>query len=524
MKGIVLAQLNTLTGKPLNSTRYNIVTSNEAEAAHLEYNNGYYYIFYNQRICCAGLESSYTIYMGRSNNITGPYYDMNGVSLNQGGGSVFLGTNGRYVGPGHFGFGEGKLTYHFYDGNDYGVPKLKVSSLTWSNGWPYAAIQNSEGGIVLPGTYKIINKNSNKILDAANCSFTDGTNVQQWNDLNNVCQSWTIKPAYDGFYFIENRNSGDVLDAESCSFESGTNVDLWPNLGNWCQQWSFVDKGNGAYRIVNRSNGKDMEVVNASTGDGANVQLWAMNNHNCQQWLLSEVGDYITDGTYTLTNRNSGKVLDVTNCSSSDGANIQQWANLNNACQQWKITRKSNGYYKLQNVNSSKMLDVVNCGTDEATNVDQWTDFDNICQEWYFVYVGDGYYRIVNNNNLKNLEVAYASVDNGANVQMYSNNGNTCQQWALTRLKSGEINEKKDGQLDETSDILIYPNPANDILYISSIIDNTPYVILKIDGVEIMNGIITNNNINIDYLESGVYIISIIKTNGYRIIRQFIKK
>ncbi len=506
LNGIVLAQLNTSTGKPLNSTRYNIVTDSDAEAAHLEYYDGYYYVFYNQNTCCAGLESSYAIYMGRSTSITGTYYDQDGESLNDGGGSLFLGTNGRYIGAGHFGYGEGVLSYHFYDGNDYGTPKLKTTSLSWSDGWPVAEILSSEGSTILPGTYKVTNRYSSLLLDATDCSTDDGTNVQQYEDLNNTCQHWTITYAYDDFYFIENRNSGDVLDVENCEFASGANVDLWSNLENWCQQWSFQDQGDGYYRIVNRANGKDLEVADASTSNSANVQTYGMNGHNCQQWSLSEVGEYLSDGTYTITNRYSGLVLDATDCSTEDGANIQQWEDLDNTCQQWVVTRKDNGYYTIQNSNSSLMLDVVNCGTDDGTDVDQYSDLDNECQEWYFVYVGDGYYRITNNYNRLNLEVESASTSNGANVQTYSDNGNYCQHWYLTSTKSAASEALTTDKLP----LNVYPNPATDLLTIENAPELATYSIRTIDGKAILTGELNCNQLDISNLNPGSYFITVV--------------
>ncbi len=522
LNGIVLARLGNISGKTLNTTRYNIVTSSDAEAAHLEYYDGYYYVFYNQNTCCAGLESSYAIYMGRSTSIGGPYYDKDGVSLNDGGGSLFLGTNGRYVGAGHFGYGEGKLTYHFYDGNDYGAPKLMVSNLYWSDGWPYAEVLSSGGSEILAGTYKLVNRNSSLLLDAADCGSDDGTNVQQWSDLNNTCQHWTITPAYDDYYFIENRNSSDVLDVTDCGFDSGSNVDLWSNLDNWCQQWSFVDQGDGYYRVVNRNNGKDLEVTDASSSEGANVQTYAMNGHYCQQWELAEVGEYITDGTYTITNRYSSKVLDATDCSTDDGANIQQWESLGNSCQQWVITRKDDGYYTIQNSNSSLMLDAESCGSDDGTNVDQWSDLDNVCQEWYFVYVGDGYYRITNNNNRLNLEVESASSSNGANVQMYSNNGNYCQHWSLTQIKSATGSTNIDQPDDKK--VGFYPNPTSDVLNITNINDQATYEIYQVDGKKVISGVLTKNQISVKELSPGIYILSIVSEQNEYFKLKFIKK
>ncbi len=285
--GIWVVQLNTSTGKTLNSDFYHIVTSSEAEAAHLEYNDGYYYVFYNVNTCCAGLESDYSIYMGRSTSVTGTYYDQDGNSLSDGGGSVFLETDGRYVGPGHFGYGEGVLSYHFYDGNNYGAPMLMISSLSWEDGWPVAEVFESGGATISEGTYTIENVNSGLLLDLENCDTDDGANVQQYEDLDNDCQRWTITEAEDGYYNIENVYSGTLLDVVYCGFDSGTDVDVWSDLSNVCQQWRFEEQSDGSYRIVSRVNGKDLEIADGDTSNGANVQTYAMTGATCQYWTLS---------------------------------------------------------------------------------------------------------------------------------------------------------------------------------------------------------------------------------------------
>jgi cell division septation protein DedD len=135
--GIRMAQLGS-DGKPLNSTRY-AVASGDAEASYLLQNGSCYYLFINRGSCCQGVNSTtYRIQAGRSANITGPYIDKSGRDMNAGGGTDFITTSGRFIGPGHFGYGEGKLTYHFYDGNDSGNAKLMITTLSWADGWPIA--------------------------------------------------------------------------------------------------------------------------------------------------------------------------------------------------------------------------------------------------------------------------------------------------------------------------------------------------------------------------------------------------
>ena len=59
-----------------------------------------------------------------------------------GGGTLFLGTSGREIGPGQVGIADASadvFTYHFYDGATGGAPTLGIRSLSWdAQGWPVA--------------------------------------------------------------------------------------------------------------------------------------------------------------------------------------------------------------------------------------------------------------------------------------------------------------------------------------------------------------------------------------------------
>jgi hypothetical protein len=57
-------------------------------------------------------------------------------------------------------------------------------------------------------------------------------------------------------------------------------------------------------------------VTNSSTADGGNVQQWTANGTNAQQWIITAT----TDGHYKLENKGSNKALEVSNNSLADGA------------------------------------------------------------------------------------------------------------------------------------------------------------------------------------------------------------
>jgi arabinan endo-1,5-alpha-L-arabinosidase len=288
--GIDLLQLNPSNGKALNSVRWDLVPG-QVEAPYLHKDGSFYYLFFQRGLCCQGVNSGYYTVMGRSTSVTGPYLDKNGVSVLSGGssaGSLFLpNRDGRYIGPGHVGYGEGRLTYHFYDGNDNGAPKLRVTTMSFVNGWPVAAGVNlppSGGSPPANGTYKLRNRASGKYLDNLG-STADGANVAQWASSSSPNQRWVLTTS-GGFSKLRAVTGGKYLDSIGRTAD-GSNVGQWASGSSPNQQWTVVSVS-GFYKLINRANGKAVDT-GGQTGDGAVMQHWFDNASLNQQWTFEFV-------------------------------------------------------------------------------------------------------------------------------------------------------------------------------------------------------------------------------------------
>lgn len=149
---IQLVEIDPETGKRRHPERRATNVAINSEASTLTYHDGWYYLLVTHGSCCAGAASTYNIRMGRSRTVTGPYLDNMGVDMIQGGGKLFLGSSGRFVGPGHFGrldFGGGveKFSCHYEADLDRGGRSvLDIRPLMWRDGWPVAG-DNVAGGI-----------------------------------------------------------------------------------------------------------------------------------------------------------------------------------------------------------------------------------------------------------------------------------------------------------------------------------------------------------------------------------------
>ncbi len=141
--GIKLVELDPWTGK-LKSKRaapLALAAAREIEASYLYRHGEYYYLFANHGHCCRGVHSTYEIVVGRSRDVRGPYLDAAGGNMLEGGGTLVLGSEGRYIGPGQASIfrknGKEWLACHYYDKEADGRPYLRILPLHWTvRGWP----------------------------------------------------------------------------------------------------------------------------------------------------------------------------------------------------------------------------------------------------------------------------------------------------------------------------------------------------------------------------------------------------
>lgn len=145
--GLRAAEVNPSTGKLLKDPpELSTITTALGEGVYVIKGPDYYYIFASRGRCCAGLNSTYQMVMGRSKNITGPYLTKDGKSWVDNNYSIFLAGDSSEPGRGHNGFfTEGDSTfilYHAYTRVANGASLLNIKTLYMDkDGWP--TIQNT---------------------------------------------------------------------------------------------------------------------------------------------------------------------------------------------------------------------------------------------------------------------------------------------------------------------------------------------------------------------------------------------
>jgi arabinan endo-1,5-alpha-L-arabinosidase len=150
--GGVYVQELTANGRGKVGEPKQVAIDNKFEGAYVVRHGAYWYLFASVANCCAGPTTGYSVQVGRSKKITGPYVDQQGVPLtaSRAGGTPVLNQNGnRWVGAGHNAIatdlaGRDWIVYHAIDrGDPYlngtdGINErpMLVDRLDWVKGWP----------------------------------------------------------------------------------------------------------------------------------------------------------------------------------------------------------------------------------------------------------------------------------------------------------------------------------------------------------------------------------------------------
>lgn len=251
------------------------------EAPTLTYKDGYYYLFVSIDHCCRGNKSDYKIAYGRSKNITGPYYDKNGIDLLDKGGSILAAADQEYVGYGGQDIYENKyLIHHAYNRSNDNF-SFFIKELEWINNWP----KIKDYDINFDSYYEIINLENDKKTAVKNAKTEARAKIIESDEVRLNSSHWLIYPVDNNHVRIQNRHSLLYMEVENAEKTDGSNIQQWSYSRNYCQEWEIINLENNIYKIINRNskkaltNSKDNYLIQMDY-QGLKSQKWKLKKFN----------------------------------------------------------------------------------------------------------------------------------------------------------------------------------------------------------------------------------------------------
>jgi serine/threonine protein kinase len=168
-----------------------------------------------------------------------------------------------------------------------------------------------------------------------------------------------------------------------------------------------------------------------------------------QQALLSRIPEA---GIFRITNKKSGKVLDVAGFNTGQGGSVTQYDFRGQPNQIWEITKSGSGAYRFRPLYASTSLDVPNQVKDDGLEIKTWTDNGTAAQQWEIDPQGEGWFKLKSVSTGKLLSVQNQSMDNAAKLVQMTDNSGADQQWKFQSLGKRLANDWFASTIGEPND------------------------------------------------------------------------
>ncbi len=334
------------------------------------------------------------------------------------------------------------------------------------------------------GYYSIKIVKTGKVVELTRGGLVPGTVVQQEAEDNTIKQRWIISDTGDGSYRIISAANGLSMDAGAIS--QGRTITTQNISDVSSQKWSFIEYkpsiAEGCYMISTAINSnKVVDIAGGSLSVGGNAQIYTDNKSLAQKWQVRTVeegiislqnlgsGLYLTDVNgnvcqmnnsgnvtdaqwvlglqlgdgFTLTNRASGKRLDLSGANTADQTNIGTYDENGTKAQAWTFNAVSvlePGFYEFAPLsNTGLRLEVAGGSRDNFANVQVYSSNGTLSQRWWVKSVGDGWYTLTACCSAKVLDISGGSAALNANIQQYEANGSNAQKWRFEMGENGIV-------------------------------------------------------------------------------------
>lgn len=231
-------------------------------------------------------------------------------------------------------------------GRAWGAALSATSATTPTAGQQWWVVQNrSAADNAADGTLRLVNRYSGLVIALSGVSgrAAETTPVRAWTDASGSAvgagrtadeQRLTLTAVGSAAPLAGTRTisaGGRSVDDPNHSTANGTQLVVWTSNTGANQKWQFAVQSDGSYTLTNGESGLCADVDGGSTAAGARIIQWTCTGGTNQRWTATAQ----SGGGYTLTSVKSGLLL--TAATNADGTGLTQQATTSTAVQTWSI-------------------------------------------------------------------------------------------------------------------------------------------------------------------------------------------
>ncbi len=326
-----------------------------------------------------------------------------------------------------------------------------------------------------------------------------------------IGSSYRNVPAYSWSVMVVTHEQGHVMGSphtHDCAWNgNNTAIDGCYNPGGGCARPGYPANGGTIMSYCHLVQGVGINLANGFGPQPRQRIRDYVNSRSCLQGSCGGGGNgqVLADGEYRIRARHSGKVLDVDDFSTSNGANVLQWTDWNTDNQIWNAEYLGDSQYRLTARHSGKVLDVAYSSSEPGTNVHQWSWNGTNAQRWIIEPAGStGYFKLRSVTNGLYLDVAAGSTQNGANIVVWTGHNGTNQQFSFDPVSAAALSS----DLVVEDDFILYPNPADHLLEIAGLKRGDRVAIYNLSGVALLETV-DQPKVDVSSLSPGMYLVKI---------------
>ena len=256
----------------------------------------------------------------------------------------------------------------------------------------------------------------------------------------------------NGTYYINAyAKDSSSLEIAGGGTQNGVKTQLYGYNKSGAQRFSFTKQSDGSYVITNVNSGKALDVLNAMPGNSAVVQQYELNGSAAQRWFIRDANP-----GYYLQSALGNWVLDLAGAATANGTAIALYEPNGTNAQRFLLSSADAGILinttvKIASaINNKLVMDITGGATANkvAVQLYGWNDTD--AQKYRFAEVGNGVYQITNVKSGKLVEIAGGATGNGGAIQQYAVNGTQAQRWVAVKhgSKVALLNSKANRAID----------------------------------------------------------------------------